>query len=102
MVEVMEADDSVATGRLTRGKGRLDNEQERGKNVEQEDVGRMMFKVERKQGEQKEKLRNGHERRRKGFLRKGKGRQSGKELQKLLEPLGPLFLIFFFFGLFAF
>lgn len=66
------------------------------KNVEQEDVGRMMFKVERKQGEQKEKLRNGHERRRKGFLRKGKGRQSGKELQKLLEPLGPLFLIFFF------
>lgn len=45
----------------------MDNEQERGKNGEQEDVGRMMFKVERKQDEQKEKLRNGHERRRRGL-----------------------------------
>lgn len=65
--------------------------------MEQEDVGRMIFKVERKQGEQKEKLRNGHERRRKGFPRKRKGRHSGKELQKLLEPLGPPFLMFFSF-----
>lgn len=69
----------------------MDDERERRKHVEQEDVGRMMFQVERKQGEQKEKLRKGHERRRKGFPK--------KELQKLLGPSVPCSWCF---GLFAF
>lgn len=54
-------------------------------------MGRLMFKGERKQDEQKETLSNGDKKRIKEIPEKDKGRHSGKEPEKVLEPLRPLF-----------